>query len=251
MPYSQFNSCQPSWSARRQLFFAAISITGVRAAPSSYSETSKALKRTLEDVPSRLYKRADHTAVIVAMTVIGVMIVSVFVIWLVLRNKAPNREKAMEHELPYRMSQDSDSFSLHVNLGIARDSYRYPNSSNTAVNELEGKVASASVRNIHRLSGSAKSSAGTMSTYTSKLTNKTTDASTPLNPSMNRLSRDTSQSIAIDSHLNTSPPIGGLREEEISGPTEQQLISIPPPLSAQIETSLTKSPDTLKERPTE
>lgn len=77
--------------------------------------------------PVRLYKRADTTTLAVAFSIFGVILIALFLGWLLLRKKAPSREAKLEAALPHRMSQDSDTCSLHVNsLRDGRDTYRYP-----------------------------------------------------------------------------------------------------------------------------
>lgn len=144
----------------------------------------------------RLEKRAENVTIAVGMSVIGLILVSLFVMRLILRKKAPIGEENLERNSPYRISQDSDSFSLHVDSVFVRNAYRYPQSvSSTAVSiELEEKnLPAASHSDLSRLAQSTHSFAATMSTRTSKSTMKHHEISYPLRQSATRLCSDRSK----------------------------------------------------------
>lgn len=128
--------------------------------------------------PRCLVKRSVNvTTVVVAMSMVGVIFIALFLVWLFFRKKAPEREKILDSRLPYRMSQDSDTFSLRINPLAVREASRYPNASeDTVFSVLRDKVSpAASQLNLAAQSGDASIAGSGTPTLSSKhsSTNKT------------------------------------------------------------------------------
>lgn len=188
-------------------------------------------------IPALLERDVDTTTLAVAMSIIGAILLAMFLAWLFLRKKAPNRESALESQIPYRMSQDSDTFSLHVPTAQVRDAYRYPAScGSTVYNQLEGQVSpSTSHLNLTKLKGFTKASTGTLATYNSSKLACVTTIGTNSTPSKSE-SNDAIDEV-VSSRVNGDAPSEDQPLKKKDDEIEEKLKPLPfsPPKSISTE----------------